>query len=99
MDASRRASGALTRAARKVLSRVSLPVAGRSVTGSGINAGVAANAEEIKVTDIANRSISSIVPHYAISGNLRIRVPLASKIALPIAGAIPTMGVSPAPAD
>ena len=73
------------------------------MTGIGINAGAAANAEEItvidNVIDNAKRSIPSIVTYYAISGNLRIRVPVASKIALPTAGAMPTMGVSPAPAE
>src|ERR1039457_4141250 len=102
MDASNRASGALTSAALNVASRVSLPVPGRTVTGSGINAGAAANAKEINgaeisVKDNANRSIPSILPHYAISGNLRILhtdlgpidlqilLPLASKTALAMA--------------
>src|ERR1035441_4204611 len=68
--ASRGEPGALASTALNVASSVSLPVPGRTVTGSGINAGAAAKAEEIKVTDNANRSISSIVvPHYAISGN------------------------------
>src|ERR1035441_3052010 len=71
--ASSRASGALTSAALNVASRVSLPVPGRTVTGSGINAGGAANPKEINVAEIsvkdnANRSIPSILPHYAISG-------------------------------
>jgi len=33
--------------------------------------------------------------YYAISGNRRILFPLASKMALPMAGAMPTMRVSP----
>src|SRR5260370_34417117 len=96
--ASRRTSGALTRSALNVESRASLPVAGRTVTGIGIHAGAAANAGGIEISGIDNvidnakRSIPSIVTYYASSGNLRMRVPLASKIALLMAAARTTIG-------
>ena len=79
--ASSRASGALVSAALNVASRVSLPVAGRTVTGSGINDGPAAEIEEIRVTNNVNRSISSIVPHYAIRGNLLVLLAIRPSVA------------------
>ena len=45
------------------------------------------------------RTSNALQPAYAIIGSDRFRFPVASKIAFPIAGAIPTIGVSPAPAD
>ena len=56
---------------------------------------------EIPLTILPDRRIQALtgsLPPGSI-GMLRIRLPVAVKIALPTAGARPTMGVSPAPAD